>query len=1014
MCKKLIFLVSLVFVLGSAWTSPAEAAIPDLVGWWKFDESSGTIAADSSGHDIHGVLGNAPVWREDGVYKDCLFFDGDRAHVRIAHQDSLNPAAGSFTIVFWAYMEPARGTRGSTVWDLAIAKRDVGSVGYYIGANRDQGSADQAGFKFMLGDTAAVRKDTPYLLVPLGDWAFVTCVLDRDQNVHKISVDGGQTWASATPPSGPIAPAEDLGIGTDIGINNYWFHGRIDDVAIFSRALTPDEALAVYTFGPIASYPTKAGKPNPDDEATDVSRDVVLSWDPGYFAPATDGHTVYLSESFNDVNDGIGGFTHSATSYAPGRLEFETTYYWRVDEVNATPDSTVYAGKVWSFTTEPLAYPIAGANITATASSSSSTEEGPENTINGSGLDVNDMHSTENVGMWLSDDEPNGAWIEYELDEVYKLHEMLVWNSNQPAESLVGLGIKAAAVEYSVDGNDWTALGDVPEFSQAPGTNGYVANTTVDFAGAAAKYVKITANSNWGGILDQFGLSEVRLSSLPVWPKELDPASGTSDMDVDNVTLGWRAGREAASHEVHLSTEEQAVIDSNALVATVSETSYDTGELELGTTYYWKVNEVNEAETPTTWQGDISNFSTQEYLVVETFENYNDISPDRIFETWIDGIGHTGHRGNGSGAIVGYIRPPHAEQSIVHGDRQSMPFFYNNYFAAGYSEATANVGNLNWTKHGIKTLSLWFFGDPSNAAEQMYVKVNGSKVLYDGDATNLAIASWQPWNIELADFDVDLSKVIELGIGFERSGETGGSGMVYFDDFRLYSYSRQFITPAEPNQTGLVGHYEFEGNTNDSATDNHGTISGGAPTYVEGKIGGAMKFNGDKDQIALTYPLDVGSSSNTVAMWIKVPLAGTEGLGATERVGLILGNYPGSPNTNWELHNDGQMRLYWNGGQINQYATTDLRDNNWHHIAWVRDKATNAIYMYIDGQLEKTIATLGSDITFTTPHSIAADNRGSPPNFHGLLDDIQIYSRALSQEEIAWLAGRTLLFDKAF
>jgi len=408
---------------------------------------------------------------------------------------------------------------------------------------------------------------------------------------------------------------------------------------------------------------------------------------------------------------------------------------------------------------------------------------------------------------------------------------------------------------------------------------------------------------------------------------------------------------------------------------------------------------------------------------VETFENYNDISPDRMFETGIDGFGYTGHRGNGSGSIVGYIRPSYAEQSIVHGAKQSMPLFYDNSCAAGYSEATANVGDLaiddvpvdlNWAKHGIKTLSLWFYGDPSNAAEQMYVKVNGSKVLYDGDAINLAIASWQPWNIELADFDADVSNVTELGIGFERIGETGGSGMVYFDDIRLYSYSRELVTPAEPNQTGLLGHYEFEGNTNDSATDNHGTVSAGAPTYVEGKIGGAMKFNGDKDQIALTYPLDVGSSSNTVAVWIKVPLAGTEGLGATERVGLILGNYPDSPNTDWELHDDGQMRLYWNGGQINQYGTTDLRDNTWHHIAWVRDKATDAIYMYIDGQLEKTIATLGSDITFTTPHSIAADNRGSPPNWHGLLDDLQVYNRALSQEEIAWLAGRTLPFDKPF
>ena len=996
MCKKLIFLVSLVFVLGPITRMASADITTGLVGHWKLDEVSGNIAYDSSGNGNDGtIIGGGSQWVVGHIGGALNLSGGDYV--------TMDGLGNDITDNDCTYSGWVKTTVTADTYWFSCNTSGRGNVALW--------GIDASGVALMYDGGKKSRSTT---IINDGQWHLLT--FTREGTLGTTYVDGFAENTYTTTAAFNFSPDDlwSLGQEWDGGGASNFLTGVIDDARFYDRPLTEADVQQLFKKTGTAFYP------KPDDGQTDVPRDVVLTWEAGEFAAATDGHTVYLSESFNDVNDGIGGIAQSATSYDLGRLEFGTTYYWRVDEVNAPPDSTVYAGEVWSFTTEPVGYPVE--NITATASSSSSTEEGPENTINGSGLDDNDLHSTDSTDMWLSGDEQN-AWIEYELDKVHKLHEMLAWNSNQPVESLVGLGIKAATVEYSVDGNDWTALVDAPEFSRAPGAEGYAANTTVDFAGAAAKYVKITANSNWGGILTQFGLSEVRFFSLPVWPREPDPVSGTTGMDEDNVTLSWRAGREAASHEVHLSTDEQYVIDSNAPVATVSETSYDTGELELGTTYYWKVNEVNDAETPTTWQGDVSNFSTQEYLVVETFENYNDISPDRMFETWIDGFGSTGRRGNGSGSIVGYIRPPHAEQSIVHGAKQSMALFYDNCCAAGYSEATANVGDLaiddvpvdlNWTKHGIKTLSLWFYGVPSNAAEQMYVKVNGSKVLYDGDATNLAIASWQPWNIELADFDVDLSNVTELGIGFERSGETGGSGMVYFDDIRLYSYSRQFITPAEPNQTGLVGHYEFEGNTNDSAADNHGTVSGGSPTYVEGKIGGAMKFNGDKDQIALTYPLDVGSSSNTVAVWIKVPLAGTEGLGATERVGLILGNYPGSPNTNWELHSAGQMRLYWNGGQINQYGTTDLRDNTWHHVAWVRDKATNAIYMYIDGQLEKTIATLGSDITFNTAHSIAADNRGSPPNWHGLLDDIQIYSRALSQEEIASLAGRTLPFDKPF
>ena len=205
-------------------------------------------------------------------------------------------------------------------------------------------------------------------------------------------------------------------------------------------------------------------------------------------------------------------------------------------------------------------------------------------------------------------------------------------------------------------------------------------------------------------------------------------------------------------------------------------------------------------------------------------------------------------------------------------------------------------------------------------------------------------------------------------------------------------------------QAELLGRWGFDEGSGNVAYDTSGngrdgTIEGD-PQWVVGKIGGALKFDGDDDQITLNDLLTVGSSSNTVAAWVKVPLAGTEGLGATERVGIVLGSYPDSPNSNWELHAEGQIRLWWNGGEIDHRGTTDLRDNIWHHVAWVRDKATSTNYQYIDGQLETSIATLGTDITFNTTHKIGGDNRGNPPNWHGLLDDVRVYNRALSAEEV--------------
>jgi len=264
-----------------------------------------------------------------------------------------------------------------------------------------------------------------------------------------------------------------------------------DDTDVTLQFITHYDNFSAHIYGlsnEVIRLPMNASGPNPVDGVEDVPRDVVLSWQPGIYAPAINGHKVYFSESFNDVNDGIGGVTQDANSYArPQRLDFSTTYYWRVDEVNAPPTSHIeFKGDVWSFTTEPVGYPIAGERITATASSQSENQ-GPENTVNGSGLDVNDLdlHSTELTDMWLSDivgQQP--TWIQYEFDKVCKLHQLRVWNHNTLNEPAIGFGVKDGTIEYSLDGANWTTLGTTHEFARGSGAAGYAYNTTVDLGGA--------------------------------------------------------------------------------------------------------------------------------------------------------------------------------------------------------------------------------------------------------------------------------------------------------------------------------------------------------------------------------------------------------------------------------------------------------------------------------------------------------------------------------------------------
>ncbi|MHC4168239.1 MAG: LamG domain-containing protein, partial [Planctomycetota bacterium] len=585
-----------------------------------------------------------------------------------------------------------------------------------------------------------------------------------------------------------------------------------------------------------------------------------------------------------------------------------------------------------------------------------------------------------------------------------------------------------------VDGADWTTLGTTHEFARAPGSAGYASNTTVDFSGVAAKYVRITPISNWGGILAQYGLSEVRFSSIPLSARRPDPDPGATDVSVNatlawragreadvsvNATLAWRAGREAATHDVYLSTDEQAVIDGNVPTATVADESFTVPPLDLNSRYYWRIDEVNDAETPSTWQGDVWDFTTQEYLVVEDFESYNDIEAGQegskpVYTTWVDGFDNPSVNGSTIGYTVAF--QPSMETTIVYDGEQSVPLFYNNTVAAS-SEVTANVADLqagqDWAKHTIKALTLRFHGDPNNSVtDQMYVKINGSKVTYDGDATNLTNTGWQMWYIDLASVGVDLNNVATLSIGFERAGILGGQGVVYLDGIRLYPNNRLLITPADPGTTGLQAHYEFEGNTNDSSGNaRHGTPMGN-PTFVAGKVGQAANLFGADYVVITGYKGILGANPFSISAWIKTALPEQQQI-------VYYGTHESGLRCEFRVHDTGRIRMGNGGGQVESFSRVD--DGGWHHVvATISENSTNSssdVRVYIDG-LDNTRESTDLDPPFGIVANVdvaigyrtTQDDRG----VLGQIDDVRIYDRVLSPEEAAWLAGRAKAFDKPF
>jgi hypothetical protein len=474
----------------------------------------------------------------------------------------------------------------------------------------------------------------------------------------------------------------------------------------------------------------KARRPVPAEGATDVPRDVILSWMPG---KGNDKRNVYVGTDLASVKNAdpanplgvLAGAGLTATTYAPSDLQYGQTYFWRVDEIAPGPDATVLKGEVWSFTVEPYAYPIK--NITATASSSSRADTDPQNTVNGSGLNAVDQHSVELSQMWMSSS-AKPHWIQYEFDKVYKLDELWVWNANQIVETFVGFGAKDVTIEYSVDGATWTALEGTHEFARATGDATYTANTVVDLGGVEAKFVKLTINSNWGGVAQQVSLSEVRFFSVPVQAREPQPANGATNILL-SASMDWRPGREATSHKVFFGTDEAAVAAGTASASTVSTHGYTPASMTFGTKYFWRVDEVGHAGT---YESDVWSFTAQEFAPIDDFEGYTDDEGDRIYEYWLDGIADTVY----GGSTVGYMTAPFAEQTIVHAGKQSMPLAYDNTKAPYFSEAVREFDSIqNWTGSGATELSVWTRGRAALASTP--VTETGGKMSLTGAGADI-------------------------------------------------------------------------------------------------------------------------------------------------------------------------------------------------------------------------------------------------------------------------------------
>jgi len=369
------------------------------------------------------------------------------------------------------------------------------------------------------------------------------------------------------------------------------------------------------------------------------------------------------------------------------------TYYWRVDEFDAI---TTHKGDVWSFTVAGAGGGVRGDYYRGESFNTfvlSRTD--PQINFNwpdGTAPDAS-----------LGDDNFSVRWtgeIEAAFTETYTFYT----NSD-------------AGVRLWVDGqqlvDNWTAHVNMENSGNIDLVAGQAYNLQMEYyedTGPAVAELRWSSARTPKQFVPQAALSPPIKASSP------SPANGATGTKMTPV-LTWSAGDHAASHEVYFGTNVDAVANATkaspefTATTALGDESYDPGKLEWATTYYWRVDEINDVHPDSPWVGNLWSFTTGDFLLVDNFEDYtdDDAAGEAIWQSWIDGFGVPDN-----GAQVGNLFPPYAERTIVHSGSQSMPLMYDNTAGVTNSEAMLTLTSpRDWTDEGVAELSLWFRGLPA-------------------------------------------------------------------------------------------------------------------------------------------------------------------------------------------------------------------------------------------------------------------------------------------------------------
>jgi len=563
--------------------------------------------------------------------------------------------------------------------------------------------------------------------------------------------------------------------GLSEGTTYYWAVDEIDET-------NPDSPWkgAVWSF---TVPPRTAWKPIPPDNARLVDPNTDLDWTAGWGARM---HYVYFGDDFDDVNNATGATAQLNPGYSLDPLDVGKTYFWRVDQSDGF---TLHKGEVWSFTTGDASLGgIKGEyfNNVTLAGTPALTRVEP-------GIDYN----------WGGDSPGPGVQA-----PVFSVRWTGMINVPYPETYTFYANVYEAIRLWVNDQllvDNWMAHHMAIEYQGKIELEGGMVPIVMEIAnvegGGYGGGGNMQAQLSWSNPLLVKEIVPQTSLLLPVWAISPNPVNGAENAK-QTPTLMWTAGDEAASHDIYLGTDEQAVRDADKSSpeykgsTDLGSENLDPGDLEWSTTYYWRVDAVNDLNPNSPWTGDVWQFTTADFLVIDDFEDY-DIGNKEIWWFWKDGLGYGEHDGepaypgNGTGSMVGDEgTASYMEETIVHGGRKSMPVVFDNSVLA-ISEVELALDGIDLTQNGGTTLRIYFRGITDNAADPLYVVINGGLPVIHEDPTAAQVGAWLSWDIPLQAFvdkgaDVTNVTSIALGIGDKTGMQPGGTGTMYYDDIGVH------------------------------------------------------------------------------------------------------------------------------------------------------------------------------------------------------------------------------------